>query len=525
VSRSLDKRLAALAEAVDLAEGRLEPAAVVRAAAVVQRAGIRLGLGVETTVVALAGPTGAGKSTLFNALAGEELVAAGVRRPTTSAVTAATRGPVDPALLDWLGASRRHALAADGREAGMVLLDLPDYDSVATAHRLEVERIIELVDLLVWVADPQKYADAALHDRYLKPLNGHGDAMVVVLNQADRLDEAALRACRADLARLLSEDGLRDLPVLAVSAREGRGMPELRDLLRRRADARAAAVARLGADVTGAAAGLTAGCEPGDGARALSRSDRRGLVDALSDAAGVPVVVRAVAGAHRREGSLSAGWPYGRWLARFRPDPLKRLRLGEKPDADAHTSVPRATPPQRSLVSSAARTLAANASAGLPDPWPGLARGAALRGEAQLPERLDRVVAGADLRSRRPRWWTLAGLAQRALALVVAAGVLWLIALAALGTLQLGDVLPLPKWHGIALPTLLLGGGVLLGLLLAGLARWTNRVGAARRARGAARILRAGVEEVADELVIAPVQAELGARDALCGALSRARGR
>ena len=57
-----------------------------------QRAGVRLGLGVETTVVALAGPTGAGKSSLFNAIAGEELVTAGVRRPTTSSVTVSTMG-------------------------------------------------------------------------------------------------------------------------------------------------------------------------------------------------------------------------------------------------------------------------------------------------------------------------------------------------------------------------------------------------------------------------------------------------
>ena len=76
----LDRRLAALAEAAELAEGRLDTS---EAQALVRRAGERLGHGLEATVVALAGPTGAGKSTLFNALAGGELVEAGVRRPTT----------------------------------------------------------------------------------------------------------------------------------------------------------------------------------------------------------------------------------------------------------------------------------------------------------------------------------------------------------------------------------------------------------------------------------------------------------
>jgi GTP-binding protein EngB required for normal cell division len=519
VTALLDTRLAALAEAVDLAEGRLDAGAVDRAREVVRRAGIRLGLGVETTVVALAGPTGAGKSTLFNALAGEALVEAGVRRPTTATVTAATRGPVDPALLDWLGTSRRHTLAG-ASEHGFVLLDLPDYDSVETAHRVEVERIIELVDLLVWVADPQKYADAALHDRYLKPLRSHGEAMVVVLNQADRLDERAQRACLADLGRLLAEDGLPELPVLAVSATDGRGLGELRELLRRRVDARAAAVARLAADVTATAAALDGGCGAGRGT--VSAGQRRALADALADAAGAGVVTRAVAGAHRRQGRLATGWPYGRWLARLRPDPLKRLRLGGEPQPGAHTSVPRATAAQRAQVSSAARSLAGEAAAGLPDPWPSLVRTSALRSEAALPERLDRAVAAADLRTRRPRWWTAAALAQRALALVAAAGALWLLALAGLGALQLGDVLPLPEWHGFPLPTLLLAGGVLAGLALAVLARWVNGAGARRRARTAARRLRAGVDEVAEELVIAPVQEELAAREALCAALATA---
>ena len=51
-----------------------------------------------------------------------------------------------------------------------MLLDLPDHDSTVAAHRLEVDRLVALVDVLVWVLDPQKYADAAIHERYLRPL-------------------------------------------------------------------------------------------------------------------------------------------------------------------------------------------------------------------------------------------------------------------------------------------------------------------------------------------------------------------
>ena len=85
-----------------------------------------------------------------------------------------------------------------------MLLDLPDHDSTEMAHRLEVDRLVALVDVLVWVLDPQKYADAAVHDRYLRPLARHGDVMVVVLNQVDRLAAADVPDAVADVRRLLA---------------------------------------------------------------------------------------------------------------------------------------------------------------------------------------------------------------------------------------------------------------------------------------------------------------------------------
>src|SRR3954471_7000121 len=145
MSGALDERLHALAEAVRLADGRLDPEAVEPARAVVARAGQRLGLGLDATRVAVPGRTGAGKSTLFNLLAGRELSRSGVRRPTTATTIAAVGSDVDDALLDWLDVRSRHALDA-GAPAGLVLLDLPDFDSVEAAHRAEVDRLIPVVD-------------------------------------------------------------------------------------------------------------------------------------------------------------------------------------------------------------------------------------------------------------------------------------------------------------------------------------------------------------------------------------------
>ncbi len=74
------------------------------AEAVLKRAGERLRLSGNHTVVALAGGTGSGKSTLFNALSGATFSPPGVTRPMTRHVHACVWGMQGAApLLDWLG--------------------------------------------------------------------------------------------------------------------------------------------------------------------------------------------------------------------------------------------------------------------------------------------------------------------------------------------------------------------------------------------------------------------------------------
>ncbi len=516
----LDDRLTALREAADLAEGRLDDADVEAARAVVAKAGARLGLGLESTVVALAGPTGVGKSQLFNVLTGTDLAAVGRRRPTTSAGQAAVWGGSADALLDWLEVKRRHHVDADGL-GGLVLLDLPDFDSVETSHRVEAERVVALADLVLWIVEPQKYADASLHDRYLRPLASHAAAMAIVLNQADLLAPADVAAWRKDMERLLADDGVPKLPLAVVSARTGDGIPELRRMLSERVAARDAAVARLGADLDDALQPLAAGCE--GKAAGVRGDDRNRLLIALEEAASVPTVVRAVGDAHRRRGTLATGWPFVRWLRRFRPDPLKRLRLPETPQPHVRTSMPAPTDVQRAQVESAARRLADGASEGLSRPWPRLAREAATAEDDRVADRLDRAVSSADLSVSVPTWWRPVGWLQAVLALAVAAGAVWLLGLALLGWLRIEDVVPLPEVEGVPIPTWLFLGGAAAGLVLAFLARLANGVGANRRARRAGRSLREQVEAVAEELVIGPVERELDVHARLCAAVERAR--
>jgi hypothetical protein len=373
------------------------------------------------------------------------------------------------------------------------------------------------------VVEPQKYADAALHDRYLRPLATHAAAMAVVLNQADLLAAADVARWREDMERLLERDGLPKVPLVVVSARTGDGVGELQRLLAERVKARDAAVARLAADLEQALEPLAAGCA--GRAHGVRKEDRARLLEALEEAAGVPTVVRAVGDAHRRRGALATGWPFVRWLKRFRPDPLRRLRLPESPQPQVRTSLPPPTDVQRAQVASAARRLADGAADGLPQPWPRLVREAAVAADDRVADRLDRAVSSADLAVSTPAWWRVAGLLQSVLALAVLAGGVWLAALGVLGWLRIEDVVPLPEVAGIPIPTWLLLGGAAAGIVLAFLCRLVNGVGASRRARRAARSLREQVETVAGELVLGPVERELDTHERLCAAVARARGR
>ena len=514
----LSDRLAALREAVEVAEGRLEVPEVGRAQALLAKAGAREALG-DATVVALAGATGSGKSTLFNALSGSEVSSPGVRRPTTGVAHATVWGGQGAdRLLDWLEVPRRHVHERpDPALDGLVLLDLPDHDSTRLEHRLEVDRLVELVDVLVWVLDPQKYADAAVHDRYLAPHADHAGVLLVVLNQVDRLEQPA--PVLADLRSLLDREGLERTPLLALSARTGEGVPELRAELARRVAARRAATDRLTADVRSAATAFEAHC--GDGGRELGRSERAALTATLADAAGVPAVVSAVERSARRQGTARTGWPLLRWTRRLRPDPLGRLHVGS---AASRTSLPPPSPASQAAVATALRRARDSAGEGLPQAWRDDLRRTSEVSQERLADRLDAAVAGADLGPDRvPLWHRVVGGLQWLLLLAALVGALWLLGLVGLAYLQLDDVLPLPEVEGLPLPTLLLIGGLLSGLLLAVLARPLVRAGARRRRRRAERRLLDAVEGVAATEVLGPLEHAREDHERFCRAVARAR--
>ncbi|AXK33544.1 amino acid adenylation domain-containing protein [Streptomyces armeniacus] len=443
---ALLRRLGALRELVGLSRTRLEGKVLAEPLRVLEEAGARGRLSRAYTTVAIAGATGSGKSSLFNALAGRALSEVGVRRPTTAQPIACTweaerEGGAD-GLLDRLGIApvvRRRV--RDAGLHGLVLIDLPDHDSVAEGHREQVDRLLRLVDAVVWVVDPEKYADAVLHERYLRPLAGYAEVTFVVLNQTDRLPGDATDTVLDDLRQLLDEDGVAlgehgepGARVLATSALTGDGITELREELGAFAAAREAPARRLTADLDGAAARLRPAYADPDapGPVGLTEQAREDFEDRLASAVGAVAAGQAAERAWLRHAERSCGTP---WSQLVRWHDTRRQERQQQPGggaaargtgagggsrngarAGAGTGAGTGTAPgrrqgagavqgaaegavegaprvARPVLAQAVRELAARAVTGLPEAWRKTVRDAAWRGAEGLPEALDAVVA------------------------------------------------------------------------------------------------------------------------------------
>ncbi|MFD4025358.1 GTPase [Streptomyces sp. NPDC058576] len=535
----LPPRLDALRELVGLSRARLDRDTLAEAGRVLDEAAARQRLSSRHTVIAVAGATGSGKSTLFNALAGAPISDTGLRRPTTSQPIACSWTDGAAGLLDRLavpGRLRRRPhpgpAAFDEALQGLVLVDLPDHDSAATEHRAQVDRVLALVDAVIWVVDPEKYADAALHERYLRPLAGHAEVTFVVLNQTDRLPGEAADLVLDDLRRLLDEDGIAlgehgepGATVMSLSALTGDGVPELREMIGRFVQDRTAATRRLSADVDAAAARLrpvyVAEGRPGLGERA-----RDEFTDRLAEAVGSAAAGQAAEREWRRNASRACGTPWlrlWRWYEnRGLPGSLDRLGQALTPPEEELTA--------RQRVEQAVRIVADDAADGLPGPWAQAVREAAFNGARGLPEALDELavkagapgaskrgggreegrstvggppLVGAPLGGRpakppRPKWWPAAVLAQVSMTLLQIFGGLWLV----------GQIIGVLE-PGLVTPALIMLAGVVGGPLVEWACAAAIRGPARRYGQDAERRLREAAAGCGRARVLDPVAAEL----------------
>lgn len=561
-------RLAALARMVQIGAAQAGPDGfseqlLTEARELLARAGERLQLSADHTVVALAGGTGSGKSSLFNRVAGADFSTVGVTRPVTRDVHACVWGVSGSgSLLEWLGVPRRYryarASALDSGEesmTGLVLLDLPDHDSVMTHAGTQADRIVGLADLMIWVLDPQKYADAAVHRRFLVPLAGHSEVLTVVLNQADTLDPAQVEDCVHDLRRLLDAEELHDVQIVVTSAITGAGLDELRKVLIEAVTARKAATARISADIdriagrfapyAGAAAadGRRRGSgfggarfsdgtgydgtgydgsgyddtgyygEPEDSAPGpavpLSATDQ--LANAFAAAAGVIAVGDALQSARELRAVDYVGWPFT-WLAErvLHRSPMRKIRLGRLWD-ELRSVTTGPTGAQQAEVDNALTRLADEIAPQLPEPWSHTVRAAVRSQAGQVPQALGAAIGEAlPVENKLAGWWRLVGIWQGLLLGAVIVGIIWLGTILAFGVFQAGhaprlfsDVAMLAAAAGLVVVALA------LGWLTARLSMNAVRAAAQRENQLVVTEVRRRLAVVAREMAAAPAEREL----------------
>lgn len=505
----IESRLTGIETALGSTHADFPPDLVDAARTVARNTRERIRLGLGHTVVALAGATGSGKSSMFNALTGLGISQVGARRPTTSAPSACVWGPGGQEVLDWLQVPadrrtrRESALDADDQKPlhGLILLDLPDYDSVATEHRAESDRLVGMVDLLIWVVDPQKYADRMLHENYLQPMAANAKNMLVVLNQTDTLTEDEQQACRSELARLLNEGGLQDVELELASARTGDGVRDIRAQLATAVQAGEAAGRRAGADVDDIAERLQAALgRPGPAVSDLVSSS--GLSDALGDAAGIPAIEETVRTDYLRRAYHHTGWPPLTWMQSSRPDPLGRDHDERDREALIRASTPTPTKAQQARVSRASREVVEQATEQLPQQWKDAASDAGHAGSDQLGDTIDSAVTGVTISPVKPAWWQSVRLVQWILLIITVLGVVWLVADLITGSLG-------PVWA----PIVTTAGGIVLSIILCVIARGARRSGADRRAAEVGTDLRAAVDKAAGSNFLGPVAEVLDEHD------------
>lgn len=584
------RSVASLKDAISYGEGRVPETVLLDAAETLERLSQRRELSTEHTVIGFFGATGSGKSTLFNAIAGQNIALSAPTRPTTSTVQAAIwEAEGSEELLDWLGINKRVypqtlALAAEGeategneaggnnksaggvaapnavtepapglfnrirravggrgemrtRTGGLILLDMPDFDSVTTTNRDLAARMMRYVDVLVWVVDPQKYADAVIHRDFMVPLAASGAQALCVLNQADKLAPAEVPAVLASLTRLLQAEGteahLLAAPI-AVSARTGEGVDVLRDLLAQVAAAKSLSLQRTDAQLHATASQLRtyAGGEGTVLAGAYALDAEQKLVKACYSSSQAEQVLEAATASYRRAAGQRTGWILTRWMSRLKADPLRRLHLGQQEETKSASkaeksagmlgsdsenapelvasSLPPLSAAQKAGMANAVRQYSKQMAARIDEPWKRSMKEAALSREAELPELLERDMVRIDYglgRTRAP--WVIFNALQWIALLSALVGVGWLTLISGMAYLQIQlPPAPTPEGSPVPLPTLLLLLGILLGIASAGVGRLLTAMGSRYYARKLRGRLQTGMEKAVQSCVVAPVQQE-----------------
>lgn len=146
----------------------------------------------ELYLVGLIGGKEVGKTSLINALVGEELsTPTGHGRGTETAIAYAHASAVAalrPILDDAVPGKYRIVTHENPALARQVLLDLPDIDSKYADHVEVTRRVLRHLLFPVWVQSVEKYADRRPQELLIRVAEGNDPAnFLFVLNKADQL--------------------------------------------------------------------------------------------------------------------------------------------------------------------------------------------------------------------------------------------------------------------------------------------------------------------------------------------------
>lgn len=508
----------ALATVTELAPGRCGDADVARLQALQDHVLERLDLGDGITVVAVAGGTGVGKSALVNRLVGTEVVVEGVRRPTTDHAVAVAPAidATTSRLLEWLGIDDRRVVPA-ALPDGLVLVDLPDHDSVAEAHRAISERLTARVDVLLVVVDPVKYARADLHEGPLARLRAHAEVLTIVLNRQDELEPGEVAVVRDDLRARLAADGLPQVHVVTTSARTGHGVSALADHLAVVAGDRRAAVRRLEADAAQTAGDVLARTP----VLPTASIEVAPLVDAALEATDGYRALVAAEVEHRAVGRRATRSP----LARLVRAPLhftarlgSEMGFGSSPPDDAVRHLPPRS--QEVLARRLAEQVQLASTVGASHT--ALDRAITAAAAAAAPGMVAEVrKVSAPPTPPRRRWWSGMAMARLGAESIALAGLVWLVLLATAEWLAVPAPSPPALTEQVSWPAGLLLGGLVLRAVLGLLTRRLLRRSARRARARTERRLRAQLARLVEGELVAPYTAEVAATARLREALER----
>lgn len=182
------------------------------------------------------GSTGAGKSTLVNALVGDVVTRPGALRPTTRdpvlihhpedarwfegqrilpglpRVHGDGTAPAASPAADADAGSALRLVAHPGLRQGLGLLDAPDVDSVVDSNRHLAAQLLAAADLWIFVTTANRYADAVPWE-LLRDASARDVVVAIVL---DRIPAGVMDEVAYDLYQMLGTEGLARAPLFLL---------------------------------------------------------------------------------------------------------------------------------------------------------------------------------------------------------------------------------------------------------------------------------------------------------------------